>query len=153
METLYQYLARNKLLENGNPSQIKQAKKQYRKEYLKTKRKEYRKTRIRKEILFLNAEMKTISNKAKHHQIPIGRFIKQATLAYIHQKYILPDPSQLHKLEIGIRRIGNNINQIAYLCHRKKSVLLNNIKSLQQEVYALEHEIRERLSNPPRDGH
>ena len=113
MTGLKQYLFDTGAIEKG-PEAIKEAELEFKRKYMREYLPRYRKSRMRMEILFTKAEQQKLESSAsEHHAKVTPAFIKKCTFAYLDNTYLLHDPEQLHSLEVGIRRIGNHINQIA----------------------------------------
>ena len=84
-----------------------------RKEYQKNYRKTYLKKKVRKEIIFSFDEFKAIKQKSLENKTNISAFIKETVLNSLTGSYFFPHKQTLHKLQLLILQIGNNINQIA----------------------------------------
>ncbi len=148
MESLIEYLFNSGVLENGTEEDIAEAKKAYRKKYLRAKKEEYKQTRIRKEILLLPKEYSLLCKAAQKMGLKIAPYIKQAALSYTKKEFLLPSDSKVHDLEIAIRRIGNNINQVSFYVNYHKTVSQNEINALQYHLNQLEEEISKHFREP-----
>ncbi len=84
-----------------------------RKEYQKNYRKKYLEKKVRKEIIFSSDEFRKIKQKALENKINISAFIKETVISSLNESYFFPHKQTLHKLQLLILQIGNNINQIA----------------------------------------
>lgn len=76
----------------------------------------YRKTKRRRIDVLIDADMYgLLASRAAAHGKPLSRFIVHAAEAYLRRTYIVPDPTRIDDIELAMRRIGNNVNQIARL--------------------------------------
>ena len=148
METLIQYLYRTGLLENGTKEEIEEAKKTFRKAYSQNKQREYRRQNIRKEIILTKKEFSVLCKAAEQRKIKLSPFLKKAALCYVNEHFILPEDSRVNGLELNLRRIGNNINQLIRYAHQKKGISVKDIQALQQQINKLEDEISRALRQP-----
>ncbi|OFX27008.1 MAG: hypothetical protein A2033_16060 [Bacteroidetes bacterium GWA2_31_9] len=148
--SLKKYLFDTGAIENCNLDELEEMKSGYRKEYLKSYKASYLSNRIRREIIFSRDEFQAIAQFAKQNKHnPTPSFLKLCISGYINQKFMLPDENMLHQLLISIRRIGNNINQIAYRVNSFKNLSLNDEKSLYSYLEELEQIIINAMTNPP----
>lgn len=107
-----------------------------------------RKNHKRVEVYFTPEQYQQLHAHAKNHQLKVAPLVKVATLAYFQKLFILPDFNQLHELVLGIKRIGNNVNQIAYVSNVRKSVYHSQIEHLSQLVKDLEKLVHRSLTTP-----
>jgi hypothetical protein len=105
-------------------------------------------TFTRKEILFTPEDVALIQHAAKQHQESFGGFVKKAIQAYLKRLYIVPDEEQLQSLELSLKRIGTNVNQIAFVVNRSRSVESRQLAELQKQMAALETALSEFLHKP-----
>ena len=73
-----------------------------------------------------------------------------ATLAYIEQRFIVPDQSQIAELEL---LLANCLNEIKILTGKKTNYfwsLENKIDTIEKRIIKLEGEIKEVFRNPKR---
>ena len=148
METLKDYLARLGLSKDSEPQALANAKTDYTRWYKREKKRQYRKERCYVELVLTPKEKQVLVTGAKNHKKPLATYIREIALAYQRRLYILPDPSQLHQLEMAFRRIGNNINQIAYQCNAQGNTRYQNVVALQQRVTDLERSVTRHLVEP-----
>lgn len=111
------YLFASGILENGTSEEIVAAKKAYRKAYLKEKKRVFRKTHRTVSLSFPRAEAKELEALAEQYKMRLAPFLKSCIRAYTQQQYLPPNPEKLQQLELLLRAIGNNINQIAKRCN------------------------------------
>ena len=109
---------------------------------------QYRKTKKRVELLCSEEEHKLLLSSAlKHHQ-KLSPFILNCAFAYLKKGFILPDDSQVKRLEEALRRHGNNLNQLAYHANKNNSVSGNQLNAAIQIINRLENEIKELFFSP-----
>ena len=97
-----------------------------RKKYLKKYIKVYFKDKKRKELIFTKAEYCFLEKMAKQHKQKVSSFAKDCIFSYLEKRYIVADNDTLNKLQIGIRAIGNNINQIAKHANTARTIGIFN---------------------------
>ena len=102
----------------------------------------------RVELYLTLEEWKRLSALAKAHGLKLSPFLKACVLAYLEKLFILPDRKVLHDLEVGMRKIGTNINQIAYVANRESSVSANALDQLILHTKDLEALISKSLTYP-----
>ena len=122
MESLYQYLDRMLHEYETTPSVLAEAKRQYRKLYQKDYQKKFRKNNIRKDIYFTPQEFSRLSKVAKHHKVSVPRLCKELSFAYLDSQFVLPDDKQIRRLELYLRGVTNNLNQLVRYVHQRKNL-------------------------------
>ena len=108
----------------------------------------YRKRRRRVDVLFEPDEYGQIKRAATRHSMKVGPFIRACVAGYLHRVYVLPDDEVLRQLQLGIRRIGTNLNQLVRRAHRAGAEPVN-IDEVNRHLAALEDEIIYALQTPP----
>lgn len=116
--TLKDYLFASGVLETGDSSAIEKAKKTYRKAYLKQKKAEHRRTHTTVSLSFPKAEAAQLEKLAAQHFMKLSPFVKECVRAYTKQQFIVPNADEVQELDLLIRNIGNNVNQIARQCNQ-----------------------------------
>ena len=119
-----------------------------RREYLKRYQRELRRRMRRVELLFDQADYDRLQRAAQRHHMKMAPFIRASVLAYLNGVYIVPDEERVRQLELGLRRVGTNINQITARMHRAgfdPSV----ITELHQHLAELEDELTRAFRDPP----
>lgn len=145
---LLQFLENSGALGSGDPERIKAAKRAYRREYMRAYKRRYRAEHGEVRITLNAEERGTIDRAAHHHKLERPSFIKQATLAYIGRKYIVPDRQIVAKAELGIASIASELRTLA---RTQTSGLLDraiNYRKLSERVDRLETVVREMLHHP-----
>ncbi|OFY47804.1 MAG: hypothetical protein A2W85_13455 [Bacteroidetes bacterium GWF2_41_31] len=149
MESLYQYLHRIGLLEQEtSPEELAQAKREYRKTYQRAYQKIYRDANIRKDIYFTPTEHKQLSKIAQKYHLSVPGLCKQLTFAYLKTQFVLPDDQQVRGLELYLRGVTNNHNQLIRYIHQKKDLKISDIENLNERVNAMETKVSQALRSP-----
>lgn len=114
----------------------------------------YRKSRKEFTVIFSLEEAKQIEAYAAEKQMSVIEFIKSYVKTYkTDSEYILPKNAELKNLILEIRRIGNNINQIARYINTNKRINENDLKILEDRLSQLENIIVDALTNPLKRDH
>jgi len=148
MEKLKEYLFNEILSIDPDSHEVRQAKLDYKKKYNKQYNINYIKKVKRKEIILSISEFNKIEKLAKQYKMKPGTFIKTCLFAYMENKYILPDRTDLHKLIVELKRIGNNINQITIKLHQTGQWKLFDSDSIYSSLFEMEKIIIKTLESP-----
>ncbi len=143
METMYQYLYRIRVLPSGSQREVEQGKLKYRKLYKQAKQREYAKTRKRVELTFQKKEFDQLSKEAKKAGLAIPDYLRKAISSSRKNQAFIPSESTLYSLQMEIRRIGNNINQLAYHANRNKRIDSNAVAATRSHLNKIEDQIKE----------
>lgn len=109
----------------------------------------YRKSRKEYALILGLNESKILEDYAKNKNMSATEFMKALIKAYQNNtEYILPKENMLRELIIEMRRIGNNINQIARFINTNKVLSLHDFKMLEKHLSRLEKQIATALTNP-----
>lgn len=148
---LWEYLERIGILENGTDDEIKAAKKTYRKEYLLKFKQKQRKHKPEFTVNFSNekGEFYTVKNAAIKHKLTITAFVKRATLAYINQKFIVPNIDQIARLEQILSQCLNEIQSIVKVKDRFFWESDKRLEKIENRIAKLETEINDVFRKPP----
>ncbi len=147
-QTLQAYLFASGVLESGDSEAIAAAKKAYRKAYLKQKKAAFRAAHTTVSVSFPNSEAAALQKKAAQYNRKLAPFIKACTRAYVQQQFLLPNEDEVQQLELLLRNIGNNVNQIARHCHRLDIPPVQAIQSVQNILKQWESHISMSLRQP-----
>jgi hypothetical protein len=111
---MWKYLDESGVLEKGSDSEIKAIKREYRKKYFLNYKREARKEKPEYIISFSkkNGEYERIVIAAKRHRRTVTSFIREATLAYIEQRFLVPNPLQIAELEFLLSDCLNEVKKI-----------------------------------------
>ena len=119
----------------------------YKKEYQETFRKEH--TRL--EITLTKAQHGRLSEAAARHGMKRSSFAREGLFAYLDRRYIVPEPDVVRNLELGIRKIGLNLNQIARHVNTRRVAEVADIASANKLLIELEEIISRAFRNPPEE--
>lgn len=148
MQTLKEFLFASGILEYGTPEEIEEAKRAYRKEYLREKKRAFRAENQEVTIAFPKKDIVIFEENAIYHNMRLADYVKACVYAYVNQGFIIPDNQQIQKLELLLRRIGNNVNQIARSANTFEEVEKENIQLMQNQINNLEAELSQQLRQP-----
>ena len=108
----------------------------------------YRKRRRRVDVLFEPDEYEQIKRAATRHSMKVGPFIRACVAGYLHRVYVLPDAEAVRQLQLAIRKIGDNVNQLVRHAHRAGLEPVD-IDAMNRHLATLEDEIIYALQTPP----
>ncbi len=148
---LWEYLESAGVLEKGTDEEIKAVKKAYRKKYLLEYKQKQRQGKPEYVINFSkeNGEHERILKAAKQHNISATAFIHSASLAYIEQRFIVPNRMQVALLE---QLLSECLNEIKTLVKAKERFFFHRedkIEAIEKRIIKLETQIGEVLRHPP----
>lgn len=148
---IWQYLNSVGVLEKGTEEEIKVAKKAYKKKYLLAYKQQQRREKHEYIILLSkeNGEFDSVATAAKKHSLSVTAFLKEATLAYIKQYYIVPNRVQLAKMEQILAQCLNEVQLITRTKEKYSWEREQKYEAIEKRIIKLENEIRNVLSNPP----
>ncbi|MEL7534958.1 MAG: hypothetical protein AAFN10_26890 [Bacteroidota bacterium] len=121
-------------------------KQKYQREYQRQRRRE------RKQVVISldRSDEANLRAAASQHQRPLATYIREASLAYGNQKFLLPDPAELVALREELAFIRYHIEDLVRLM--KQSFGVEQEKQLElliNRIDYLESFVVETLSNPP----
>ena len=141
--SIYEYLEASGVLDTGTDTQIENARKAYWKEYRAAYQRQKRKEMNVFTVSFTNKEMRLLKPIVKKHNSSYTPFIKQATLAYLQQQFVIMDPESINQIrELLTRNFTTLQNFEEQLPENHTHVSLTKIFSL------LEQDINQILHNP-----
>ena len=147
---MWDYLESLGILEKGTDEEIKAAKKAYRKIYFLKYKQKQRENKPEFSVYFSNenGEYGRVESAAKKHNMTVTAFIKKAVMAYIEQKYIIPDPLQIGKLEQVLSECLNEVQKIVKTKERFLFDREDKYKAIEKRIEKLESEIDFIFRNP-----
>ncbi len=107
----------------------------------------YRIKHKRLELTLTPEEDERLKKAAAKHQSKTGTFAKDAIFAYLDTTYIVPNEADVRTLELGLRRIGTNINQLVYKSHRE-GIHTDRLDKIYDQLKHLETLIEATLRHP-----
>lgn len=143
------YLERMGVLDSGDSDLVAHHKAEYRKAYKRAKNRQYRASRKRTEMYLTAKEHERFKSEAKAHGMRLGEFIRHAGLAYLDQSFLLPPGELVHDLKVQIKRIGNNINQVAHLANAKGAVGQAEILACHNWIGQMVRTVQAAMTQPP----
>ncbi len=146
-KALYDYLRSLNLLDNGTDEEIAKATIQFRREQNRARIQRFRNKHFRCEVFMTKDEHSLLYDESKKHGLKLGRFIKLSAISYVQKEYIVPDTNRLNNLELGIRKIGNNVNQLVRFTHAK-GLSESTLSQIQKHLNELEDRISTALQQP-----
>ncbi|QGY44846.1 plasmid mobilization relaxosome protein MobC [Maribellus comscasis] len=146
-KNLFLYLQSLGLLEHGTEEQIERAKQDFKKLQQNSYATKFSQSHKRKSVYLTQKEMSVLMTAAKRHGMRLGTFIRFAALAYVKTEYLLPSDSKIQELEVALRRIGNNINQLTKHVHQR-GFTKEDLVAFQQKLNELENRVSDFLRQP-----
>ncbi len=148
---MWDYLESIGILEHGTDSQIKEAKKVYRKNYLLKYKQTQRANKPEFNISFSdkNGEYARVKTSAVKHNLTVTSFIKKAVLAYIENKYVVPNNDQISRLEQVLSECLNEVQKIVKTKERFLFDREDKYKAIEKRIEKLEAEIDGIFRHPP----
>lgn len=148
---LKEYLEVTGVLKKGNKEAIEAAKQVYRAKY----QKEYKRNRRAKfpevTVVMDRQTYKQLSKNAKEHNLSLASFLREATIHYSKQKYLVPDPGIIAKFAQKLRLCASDINLMAkHVKNLHHFELYEAYASLSERIQYLEKYVADTLCNPPR---
>ena len=87
-------------------------------------------------------EAAEIRRKAAAAGMNVSRFLRTSA---VKSQVVLYNTADIYGLRSDLRRIGNNINQIAMVANSNKSVYLSDVKELKNQLNEMSRSIAEHL--------
>jgi len=148
---MWQYLESVGVLEKGTDEQIKAAKKAYWKKYFLRYKQKQRGTKPEFTVNFSkeNGEYERVTLAAKRHNVTVTSFIHSAVIAYIEQRYVVPDRLQIAKLE---QLLSDCLNEIKAIIKPKERFFWEReqkLNAIEKRIEKLEAQVNEVFRNPP----
>ena len=147
---LWNYLNERGVLERGDAAEIRQAKEEYRSQYMKNYKYSYKRKKKDFAITCTAQEQEQVEALAKMHGLKPSTFLKKAVFAYCNHTYIVPQVSVMHSIlqlllryETIIARVGERDKGAWYKTDR-------NYEKLEEAVEAMRNGVQNEFTNPPR---
>ncbi len=143
---MWLYLENLGVLSSGSDEQIKQAKLAYRKIYYRNHKRQKRKEGLEVLICLNKLERSHLEREAKRHGQKLPTFIREATLSYIRQVYMVVDRKVVAHIQQLLFQTVHEIQVIA----KQKHWFTNPSKfeKLEQIIEKLDNEIIQALTKP-----
>lgn len=147
---LWAYLESTGLLEHGTDEQIKNAKKEYRRQQHSSYRREVRKDKPEFSVALSKKDGSygKMALAARRHNMPVTTFIRNAALSYLDKSFLVPNQNQVARLE---QALMNCLNEIQVITHTKEKYHWEREQkydAIAARITILETEIRQALCFP-----
>ena len=145
---IWVFLEEKGVLKNGTDAEIKKAKSEYRKIYLLAYKRKQRQGNAEYVIPLskFKGEHKRVLEASQSHKTSITAFIKQATLAYLDKRYLVPDKDHVAELEQTLSQCRNEIQRIS---RNRIQPVKDQIKAIEKRIADMEESINTLFRNPP----
>lgn len=145
---LYEYLKSTGVLETGDKDMIAEAKKQYRKQYLKNHKQHYRKSKKHIAVILEDHEQKVLEEQAKNHGLSLPQYIKQSALHYQAGLFLVPHTQVCLEIKEMVYGIYREIQEIQKKEKTKWFGTINNYDFLKEKVLLLESQTQQIFHKP-----
>ncbi len=142
--SVFAFLKSSGVLENGTHEEIQRKREEYWNEYKRKWRKMKRKSEKEFTLSFSAEDLKEISTEAKRHKLSRTKFIKQACMAYMNKRYIVPDAMEVKKISQLLSMTYNSIQEM----FEENKVDKSTGQEILNRIFKLEREILPALQNP-----
>ena len=148
---MWEYLQSRGILENGTDEEIKAAKKAYRKEYYLSYKRNQRAQKPEFIIHFSsdNGEYSRVKTAAERHKMTVTAFIRSSVLAYLQQRFLVPNLSQVAHLEEILSQCLNEIQKLVGEREKYYWSREEKFEAIEKRIEKLECDIDQVFRNPP----
>lgn len=144
--SMMEYLAKLGVLDQSD-EQIKNAKKDYRLLYRREHKKLQRQRRKEFQVTFSLDEFRIVQSASKTHHRSVTRLIHDAALAYLEQRYLVPDQATVVALHRFLGRCQQDIRAIKIRLEKSGRERLE-LMDLMRRVEEMEAELHPLLKRP-----
>lgn len=144
---MWAYLESVGVLEKGNEEEIKKAKKEFKKIYIREYKRKEREAKMEFVVLLSKqkGELKTISEAAKGHKTSVSSFIKSSALAYCNKTFLVPDKEKVASFELAL---SDCRNEIIKLSKNKVLPIVEKIAAIEKRIEKMELSLDELFRYP-----
>ena len=148
---IWDYLEATGILENGTDEEIKEAKKAYRKYYYL----DYKRNQRAKKPEFIvnfssdNGEYSRVKQAAERHKMTVTAFIRSSVLAYLQQRFLVPNAFQVAHLEETLSQCLNEIQKLVGVKEKNYWSREEKFEAIEKRIEKLEYDIDQVFRNPP----
>ena len=144
---MWAYLESISILENGTKEEIKKAKREYQRIYIREYKRKERQSSTEFIVLLSKdkGELKTISEAAKDHKASISMFIKSAALAYCGKTFLVPDKEKVALFELTLSDCRNEITKLS---RNKILPIVDKIEAIEKRIERMELSLDELFRHP-----
>lgn len=121
---------------------------EYKREYVRNFMKQKRSKHQVIELFLTEKDYERLTKTAQHYGLSRSGFCQQIILNNISDNIWIPNQQIIAELQISIRKVGNNINQIARIANSQKELTPQLWEETHQKLRQLEELIKETLSHP-----
>lgn len=121
---------------------------EYKREYVRNFMKQKRSKHQVIELFLTEKDYERLTKTAQHYGLSRSGFCQQLVLSNISDTVWIPNQQLISELQISIRKIGNNINQLTKLANSQKELTPQLWEEAYQKLQQLEELIKENLSRP-----
>ena len=149
---MWQWLEENGFLEEHiSETQLNQGKRMYRRIYNREYQRQRRKERPVVRISLSQSEYQTLQEAAHAHHRPLSSFLKESTIAYLNQTYLVPDEERLIEFREYLALMRYDIQRISeQLGNEPSSETGEGIyASLLERIEGIESALIKALAHPP----
>ncbi len=147
MENFRTYLS-GKGLSHLQGAERKKIYAEYKREYVRNFMKQKRSKHQVIEIYLTEKDYERLKKIALNQGLSRSGFCQQLVLSNISDTVWIPNQQLISELQISIRKIGNNINQLTKLANSQKELTPQLWEETHQKLRQLEELIKENLSHP-----
>lgn len=122
--------------------------KSYKREYLRGYMKNKRSSNQVIEIYFTQKQYEQLSHTALNQGLSRTGFCELVVLHAVCQTLWIPNGQIISELQVSIRKIGNNINQIAKISNYQKTATPQLMDEAFQRLQLLEELVHKQLAHP-----
>ncbi|MBS1617346.1 MAG: hypothetical protein JST76_02445 [Bacteroidetes bacterium] len=144
---LWQYLKEQGLLDTSGEER-KDATKAYRKLYLQNYKKEHKEITLQYGIAFKRDEAELINKAASKHRMKPSTYIRNATLAYTNQSFLLITPEAIYEILQLLRRYQTVIEDRERKVEKSWFGADRKYKELAEAVKEMRHQMEEAMLKP-----
>ena len=145
---LFNYLKELGLIGSANKEAIENAKKQWRRDYLKKHKANSRKKQRHTTIILEEHENILLESEAKKHGLTLPQFIKQSSLGYLGLVFVVPQKSDIGKIKETLFAIRRDIEEIRLKEKKRWFGELNNFSVLEEKLTRIIQETDRVYHNP-----
>ncbi|MBN4056108.1 plasmid mobilization relaxosome protein MobC [Rhodothermus sp. AH-315-K08] len=149
MQTLAAFLSAHGVTDQTPIGEISYLKSLHRRQYKREYRKAFNQKRKAVRSYYNAQDFARLKRAAAAHNLPWASFQKVAALAYMEKSFVVPNEETLHDLVVAMRRIGNNVNQIAHQVNTGREAKRPDIIAMNDYLDRLEKVITDALEHPP----
>ena len=148
---IWDYLEHSGVLENGTDEEIKEAKRAYRKDYYLDYKRNQRANKPEFIVNFSseNGEYSRVKMAAERHKMTITAFIHSSVLAYLQQRYLVPNAFQVAHLEETLSQCLNEIQKLVGAKEKYYWSREEKFEAIEKRIEKLEIDIDQVFRNPP----